>query len=64
MRSSIWIVYHYPQSSEEFVGVVRRYGVGAAAPGVRELVEAAQREPEVEAAEVSLACGTCGLAIR
>jgi hypothetical protein len=46
--------------AEEFVGVVRRYGLAAAAGGVRELVEAALREPEVARANVDAACGTCG----
>lgn len=42
---------------EEFVGVVRRYGADAA--GVRELIEAAKGRPEVSAASVAGACGTC-----
>lgn len=44
---------------EEFVGVVRRYGPGAAAGQTQALVEAALRDPEVGAAEVSRVCGTC-----
>lgn len=43
--------------AEEFVGVVRRYGVGAAASGVAELVSAAQLKPEVAAANVASLCG-------
>jgi hypothetical protein len=46
---------------EQFVGVVRRYGAGAAR--VRELVDAANRRPEVAPADISAACGTCGLRI-
>lgn len=42
---------------EEFVGVVRRYGSDAA--GVRELVDAAARPPEVGAAKIANACGNC-----
>jgi len=42
---------------EEFVGVVRRYGADAA--GVRDLVEAASRRPEVGCASIAEACGTC-----
>jgi hypothetical protein len=42
---------------EEFVGVVRRYGADAA--GVRQLVEAASRKPEVGSASIASACGTC-----
>lgn len=45
--------------AEEFVGVVRRYGPGAAAGGVAQLVAAAQRPPEVSAEDVAFACGTC-----
>jgi hypothetical protein len=45
--------------AEEHPEVVRRYGLGAAAAGVRDLVAAALQEPEVGAADVSLACGTC-----
>lgn len=44
---------------EEFVGVVRRYGVGAAAGRTRELVEAAAAPPTVAAASIAGACGTC-----
>lgn len=44
---------------EEFVGIVRRYGVGAAAGDALALVEAAQRPPQIEAVKVSQACGTC-----
>jgi len=46
--------------AEEFVGVVARYGVGAAAGGVAELVRAAQRRPSIGEAQAQLACGTCG----
>ncbi len=45
--------------SEEFVGVVRRYGTGAVDGGTRMLVEAAKRAPEVARANVAAACGTC-----
>lgn len=48
---------------EEFVGIVRRYGKRAAGPAVIEMVEAAAREPEVSAAAVSTACGTCGAGV-
>jgi hypothetical protein len=44
---------------EEFIGVVRRYGVGAAAGGVAELVAAAKQKPEIAAVAVAGACGTC-----
>lgn len=44
---------------EEFTGVVRRYGLEAAGPGVQEMVDAASAEPEVAAAEIDGACGTC-----
>ena len=44
---------------EEFVSIVRRYGVGAAAGDTLALVEAARRGPEVAAASIASACGTC-----
>jgi hypothetical protein len=42
---------------EEFVGVVRRYGADAA--GVRELVAAANKGPEIAEGLISRACGSC-----
>jgi hypothetical protein len=44
---------------EEFVGIVRRYGVGAAAGQTLALVEAAQRGPEISKATITAACGSC-----
>jgi hypothetical protein len=44
---------------EEFVGIVRRYGVGAAAGQTLALIEAAQHAPEIAAASISKVCGTC-----
>lgn len=41
---------------EEFVGVVRRYGMS---PDVRRLVEAAAGQPEVAHANIAACCGTC-----
>jgi hypothetical protein len=46
--------------AEEFAGVVRRYGVGAAAGGVSELVAAAAKIPLIGRATAELVCGTCG----
>lgn len=45
---------------EEFVGIVARYGVGAAAGQTAALVEAASRAPLVCSADIAGACGTCG----
>lgn len=45
--------------AEEFVGVVARYGVGAAAGGTGRLVEAARQEPLIARAQIAAACGTC-----
>ena len=45
---------------EEFVGIVERYGVGAAAGQTAALVEAAKRTPIVCSADIAGACGTCG----
>lgn len=44
---------------EEFVGVVRRYGVGAAAGETMALVEAAKRGPQIARANIAQACGVC-----
>jgi Putative phage metallopeptidase len=43
--------------AEVFIGVARRYG--AVEPGVRELMDVLSRSPEVAAADVAGACGTC-----
>lgn len=42
---------------EEFIGVVRRYGADTA--GIRDLIDAASRSPEVARAEIAQSCGTC-----
>ncbi len=44
---------------EEFVGIVRRYGVGAAAGQTASLVRAAKIIPELRPATIAGACGTC-----
>jgi hypothetical protein len=44
---------------EEFVGIVRRYGVGAAAGDTAKLVAAAQKAPEIAGFNIAQACGTC-----
>lgn len=44
---------------EEFVGVIRRYGVGAGAGQTLAFIEAAQRGPEIGTAKVTGACGSC-----
>ena len=41
---------------EEFVGVVRRYGMSE---DVRKLVNAANKNPEISKLDVAHACGTC-----
>ena len=46
---------------EEFVGVVRRYGVGSAAGATAELVRVAQLQPEVSRLNLAHACGTCSI---
>ena len=46
---------------EEFIGVVRRYGADAA--GVRALVDAANRGPEISKASIGHVCGTCQLRV-
>ncbi|RQT08936.1 putative metallopeptidase [Burkholderia contaminans] len=44
---------------EEFVGIVRRYGVGGGAGDTAKLVDAARRAPEVAHVDIARACGTC-----
>lgn len=44
---------------EEFVGVVRRYGIGSTANG-KEFIAAAAADPEIAPADVSQVCGNCG----
>ncbi len=42
---------------EEFIGVVRRYG--AVDPGVRLMMDAVNRGPEIAGARIAHACGSC-----
>lgn len=44
---------------EEFVGIVRRYGVGGGAGDTAKLVDAARRAPKIGHADIARACGTC-----
>lgn len=44
---------------EEFVGVVRRYGVGDPGGAIARLAAAARGQPEVSKANIAGACGTC-----
>jgi hypothetical protein len=46
---------------EEFVGVVRRYGVGHPGGALAQLVQAANAKPEVGRLKLQQACGTCML---
>lgn len=46
---------------EEFVGIVRRYGVAAGAGETAAFVAAANRSPEIGQLSISHACGTCML---
>lgn len=46
---------------EEFVGIVRRYGAGAAAGSTAALIDASKRAPEISLANIAAACGTCAL---
>ncbi len=46
---------------EQFIGVVRRYGPDAA--GVRAMVDAANRPPEIARAHIEHSCGTCLLRV-
>jgi hypothetical protein len=42
---------------EEFIGVVRRYGVAAA--GVQAMIDAAAQGPTIVQADIDFACGNC-----
>lgn len=42
---------------EEFVGIVRRYGIGAG--DTAKLIAAAQKAPEIGSINIAQACGTC-----
>ena len=44
---------------EEFVGVVRRYGVGDPNGAIAQLARAASNRPELNLASIAGACGTC-----
>lgn len=44
---------------EEFTGIVRRYGIDAAAPGTIDIVAAAAYKPELTMRAVSAMCGNC-----
>lgn len=46
---------------EEFVGVVRRYGIGNPEGAIAQLVHAANNGPEVAGINIARACGTCML---
>jgi hypothetical protein len=46
---------------EEFVGVVRRYGIGHPEGAIAKLVKAASGSPEVGRLNIARACGTCFL---
>ncbi|WP_195812360.1 putative metallopeptidase [Xylophilus rhododendri] len=44
---------------EEFIGVVRRYGVGDPSGAIAQLAAAARGQPEVTRSNIAGACGTC-----
>jgi hypothetical protein len=44
---------------EEFIGVVRRYGIGESEGALARLVTAAGEAPQVGAVSIAQACGTC-----
>ncbi|WP_241024896.1 putative metallopeptidase [Burkholderia sp. Ac-20384] len=46
---------------EEFVGIVRRYGIAGGSGDTEAFVAAAQRAPEIGRVEIGHACGTCML---
>lgn len=44
---------------EEFTGIIRRYGVGAASQNVRDMITAAAEKPTFPARKISQLCGVC-----
>lgn len=44
---------------EEFIGVIRRFGINAAGPEARAFFDAAKGKPEIAPARLGQACGTC-----
>jgi hypothetical protein len=44
---------------EEFVDVVRRFGIQAAGEAATDMVIAAAQKPEIAEARLAQACGTC-----
>lgn len=46
---------------EEFVGIVRRYGVAGSAGDTAKFIAAAQKAPEIGNVQIAHACGTCML---
>lgn len=44
---------------EEFWQVTQRYGIGASASGVKELIDVASRPPTIAEADIHAVCGTC-----
>lgn len=57
--SPIWALRGH--DVEEFIGVVERYGAGAASDRVAEIARAASAPPAVGRHSISTACGTCQL---
>lgn len=46
---------------EEFTGIVRRYGIGAAGQTAVDFVAAAAQDPEVSPVRIAALCGTCSV---
>lgn len=53
------VLYIRGHDVEEFVGVVRRYGVGPSNGALARLARAAAGTPEVAQSHIAGACGTC-----
>ncbi|MGV1867939.1 hypothetical protein PR018_23700 (plasmid) [Rhizobium rhododendri] len=47
--------------AEQFIGVLGGYGADAS--GVREIINATNRPPEIARAHIDHACGTCNLRV-
>lgn len=58
-RDGMPVVFIRGHDVEEFVGVVRRYGVGHESGQLSRLVAAAAHAPEIGQARIASVCGTC-----
>lgn len=58
-QSGLPVLYIRGHDVEEFVGVVKRYGVGRPEGALAMLVDASKSDPLVGKVDIAHACGTC-----